>query len=192
MNKDDYMKYFNYVSVVFNLVETSILFLLSYLLEINIKDTLIVLVTFQISRAYFKMPKHYKAWQKCLIWTSIIFASMFCVFRTDVVVGIMCTVFSAYILSGKADIYLWVKTSKYQDIIDYVKYNYYTDDSIHEFEKKLKERGSALDYKIWEYRFKGGKSFEEISELLDLDSARISEIQNSVALSFRLSVEIKG
>lgn len=40
-------------------------------------------------------------------------------------------------------------------------------------------------------RFKNGKSFEEISELLDLDSARIAEIQNSVALSFRLCVEIK-
>lgn len=187
--------YFNLVSIIFNLVETLLLIGAAYLLKISVRDTLLIFLTFQIARAYFKFPKHYKAWQQCMIWTLIIFASLFCIARVDIVVGIMCAVFTAYILSGKSDIkniYMWKKTSAHQDIIDYVKYNYYTDDAIREFERKLQDRGSALDYKIWEYRFKNGKSFEEISELLDLDSARIAEIQNSVALSFRLCVEIKN
>lgn len=180
---------------MFNLVETLLLIGAAYLLKISIRDIILIFLTFQIARAYFKFPKHYKAWQQCMIWTLIIFCSLFCISRVDIVVGIMCAVFTAYILSGKSDIkdmYMWKKTSAHQDIIDYVKYNYYTDDAIREFEKKLQDRGSALDYKIWEYRFKNGKSFEEISELLDLDSARIAEIQNSVALSFRLCVEIKN
>lgn len=187
--------YFNLVSIIFNLVETLLLIGAAYLLKISVRDTILIFLTFQIARAYFKFPKHYKAWQQCMIWTLIIFASLFCIARVDIVVGIMCAVFTAYILSGKSDIkdiYMWKKTSAHQDIMDYVKYNYYTDDAIREFEKKLQDRGSALDYKIWEYRFKNGKSFEEISELLDLDSARIAEIQNSVALSFRLCVEIKN
>lgn len=187
--------YFNLVSIIFNLVETLLLIGAAYLLKISVRDTILIFLTFQIARAYFKFPKHYKAWQQCMIWTLIIFSSLFCIARVDIVVGIMCTVFTAYILSGKSDIkdiYMWKKTSVHQDIMDYVKYNYYTDDAIREFEKKLQDRGSALDYKIWEYRFKNGKSFEEISELLDLDSARIAEIQNSVALSFRLCVEIKN
>lgn len=187
--------YFNLISIIFNLVETLLLIGAAYLLKISVRDTLLIFLTFQIARAYFKFPKHYKAWQQCMIWTLIIFASLFCIARVDIVVGIMCAVFTAYILSGKSDIkniYMWKKTSAHQDIMDYVKYNYYTDDAIREFEKKLQDRGSALDYKIWEYRFKNGKSFEEISELLDLDSARIAEIQNSVALSFRLCVEIKN
>ena len=187
--------YFNLVSIIFNLVETLLLIGAAYLLKISVRDTILIFLTFQIARAYFKLPKHYKAWQQCMLWTLIIFASLFCIARVDIVVGIMCTVFTAYILSGKSDIkdmYMWKKTSAHQDIMDYVKYNYYTDDAIREFEKKLQDRGSALDYKIWEYRFKNGKSFEEISELLDLDSARIAEIQNSVALSFRLCVEIKN
>ena len=187
--------YFNLISIIFNLVETLLLIGAAYLLKISVRDTILIFLTFQIARAYFKFPKHYKAWQQCMIWTLIIFASLFCIARVDIVVGIMCAVFTAYILSGKSDIkdiYMWKKTSAHQDIIDYVKYNYYTDDAIREFEKKLQDRGSALDYKIWEYRFKNGKSFEEISELLDLDSARIAEIQNSVALSFRLCVEIKN
>lgn len=187
--------YFNLVSIIFNLVETLLLIGAAYLLKISVRDTILIFLTFQIARAYFKFPKHYKAWQQCMIWTLIIFASLFCIARVDIVVGIMCAVFTAYILSGKSDIkdiYMWKKTSAHQDIMDYVKYNYYTDDAIREFEKKLQDRGSALDYKIWEYRFKNGKSFEEISELLDLDSARIAEIQNSAALSFRLCVEIKN
>ena len=187
--------YFNLISIIFNLVETLLLIGAAYLLRVSIRDTLLVFLTFQIARACFKLPKHYKAWQQCMIWTLIIFSSLFCTVRVDIVVGIMCAVFTAYILSGKSDIkniYMWKKTSVHQDIIDYVKYNYYTDDAIREFEKKLQDRGSALDDKIWEYRFKNGKSFEEISELLDLDSARIAEIQNSVALSFRLCVEIKS
>ena len=187
--------YFNLVSIIFNLVETLLLIGAAYLLKISVRDTILIFLTFQIARAYFKFPKHYKAWQQCMIWTLIIFSSLFCIARVDIVVGIMCTVFTAYILSGKSDIkdlYMWKKTSTHQDIMDYVKYNYYTDDAIREFERKLQDRGSALDYKIWEYRFKNGKSFEEISELLDLDSARIAELQNSVALSFRLCVEIKN
>lgn len=187
--------YFNLISIIFNLVETLLLIGAAYLLKISVRDTILIFLTFQIARAYFKFPKHYKAWQQCMIWTLIIFASLFCIARVDIVVGIMCAVFTAYILSGKSDIkniYMWKKTSAHQDIMDYVKYNYYTDDAIREFERKLQDRGSALDYKIWEYRFKNGKSFEEISELLDLDSARIAEIQNSVALSFRLCVEIKN
>ena len=187
--------YFNLVSIIFNLVETLLLIGAAYLLKISVRDTILIFLTFQIARAYFKFPKHYKAWQQCMIWTLIIFSSLFCIVRVDIVVGIMCAAFTAYILSGKSDIkdiYMWKKTSAHQDIMDYVKYNYYTDDAIREFERKLQDRGSALDYKIWEYRFKNGKSFEEISELLDLDSARIAEIQNSVALSFRLCVEIKN
>lgn len=187
--------YFNLISIIFNLVETLLLIGAAYLLKVSIRDTLLIFLTFQIARACFKLPKHYKAWQQCMIWTLIIFSSLFCTVRVDVVVGIMCSIFTAYILSGKSDIkdiYMWKKTSAHQDIIDYVKYNYYSDDAIREFEKKLQDRGSVLDYKIWEYRFKNGKSFEEISELLDLDSARIAEIQNSVALSFRLCVEIKN
>lgn len=187
--------YFNLISIIFNIIETLLLIGAAYLLKITIRDTILIFLSFQIARACFKLPKHYKAWQQCMIWTLVIFASLFCIARVDIVVGIMCSVFTAYILSGKADIknlYMWKKTSRHQDIIDYVKYNYYTDDAIRNFEKKLQDRGSVLDYKIWEYRFKNGKSFEEISELLDLDSARIAEIQNSVALSFRLCVEIKN
>ena len=50
------------------------------------------------------MPKHYKAWQQCLLWTLIIFTSLFVVARVDITVGGLVTIFSAYVLSGKADI----------------------------------------------------------------------------------------
>ena len=37
------------------------------------------------------MPKHYKAWQQCLLWTLIIFTSLFVVARVDITVGVLVT-----------------------------------------------------------------------------------------------------
>lgn len=97
-------KYSNVPSLIFNLIETILLFLGSYLLKIGLINTLIIFLSFQISRLYFKLPKHYKDWKQCLIWTLIIFITLFMVVRVDITVGIMCSIFTAYILSGKADI----------------------------------------------------------------------------------------
>ena len=72
-------KYLNLPSIVFNIVETLLILGSAYLLKLGIVNTLIILLVFQISRFYFKMPKHYKAWQQCLVWTLIIFISLFVV-----------------------------------------------------------------------------------------------------------------
>ena len=90
----------NLPSLIFNLFETFMLILIAWLLKISLVNTLLIFLTFEISRAYFKMPKHYKQWQKCLCWTLTIFSSLFVVSRVDISVGIMCAVFTAYILSG--------------------------------------------------------------------------------------------
>lgn len=97
-------KYWNLPSVIFNVIETLLLILGAYLLKIGLTNTLLIFLTFQISRVYFKMPKHYKHWQQCLIWTLIIFISLFVISRVDISIGILTAVFTAYILSGKADL----------------------------------------------------------------------------------------
>ena len=72
MNK----KYWNLASNLFNIGETILLVLFGLLLKVSYRDMFIIFLTFQIGREYFKLPKHYKAWQKCLIWTLIIFTSL--------------------------------------------------------------------------------------------------------------------
>lgn len=103
-------KYWNIPSIIFNVIETLLLVLGAYLLKIGIINTCLIFLTFEISRSYFKMPKHYKQWQQCLIWTLIIFTSLFVIARVDISVGMLETIFTAYILSGKADVkdlYMW-------------------------------------------------------------------------------------
>ena len=189
MNK----KYWNLPSIIFNLVETLLILLMAYLLHLVIINTLIILLVFQISRFYFKFPKHYKAWQQCLIWTLIIFTSLFVVARVDITVGVLTTIFSAYILSGKADftdMYMWNngKPSKYQKLYDYIKYNG-LNSKLLDLEDNLKRYDSQM-YMIYKRKFREHKSFEEIREEFDLENPRINEILDKVytLMTFNLKI----
>lgn len=183
-------KYWNIPSIIFNVIETLLLVLGAYLLKIGIINTCLIFLTFEISRAYFKMPKHYKQWQQCLIWTLIIFTSLFVIARVDISVGMLETIFTAYILSGKADVkdlYMWSgKQTQYQDIIDYIKYNP-LNSKVKEFEEKIHEQDN-LSYLIYKYRFKDLLTFAEISKRLDIETNRITEIQEKVAFTFRVFI----
>ena len=116
--------------------------------------------------------------------------SLFVLFKVDLVICITFAIFTAYILTGKAniqDMYLWKnydEPSKYQDIMDYIKYNE-LDDRLLEFETKIKHKNN-LEYLIYKYRFKDAKTFSEISELLDMDNPRIVEHLDKIAFAIRL------
>ena len=183
----------NLPSLLFNLFETLFLIFIAWLLKIGVTNTLLIFLTFEISRAFFKMPKHYKMWQKCLCWTIIIFSSLFVVARVDISVGIMCAVFTAYILSGKADIkdiYFWNngKSSKYARLDEYIKFNGLNKELL-EMEENLKRYDGKL-YMIYVRRFRENKSFEEIRKELDIDNPRINEAIDKVftLMTFNLKI----
>lgn len=172
-------KKMNLVSYLFNLFETLMLILIAYLLKVGVINTLLIFLTFQISRAFIKMPKHYKDWQRCLCWTLVIFGGLFVVSRVDISVGIMCSVFTAYILSGKADIgdmYMWKpqNESVHQPLIDYLKYNTICDDYL-KAEELLKQKVDTKTYLIYKRKFIDGYSYERISEEFDMSNPRIKE-----------------
>lgn len=169
----------NLPSLIFNLFETAMLILIAYLLKVGVFNTFLIFLTFEISRAFIKMPKHYKQWQKCLCWTLIIFSSLFIVSRVDITVGIMCAVFTAYILSGNADIgdmYMWKlqNESVHQPLIDYLKYNAICDDYL-KAEELLKQKVDTKTYLIYKRKFIDGYSYERISEEFDMSNPRIKE-----------------
>ena len=172
-------KKMNLVSYLFNLFETLMLILIAYLLKVGVINTLLIFLTFQISRAFIKMPKHYKDWQRCLCWTLVIFGGLFVVSRVDITVGIMCSIFTAYILSGKADIrdmYMWKpqNESVHQPLIDYLKYNAICDDYL-KAEELLKGKVDTKTYLIYKRKFIDGYSYERISEEFDMSNPRIKE-----------------
>lgn len=172
-------KKMNLASLIFNLFETLMLILMAYLLKVGVLNTFLIFLTFQITRAFIKMPKHYKDWQKCLCWTLIIFGGLFVVSRVDISVGIMCSIFTAYILSGKADIgdmYMWKpqNESVHQPLIDYLKYNAICDDYL-KAEELLKQKVDTKTYLIYKRKFIDGYSYERISEEFDMSNPRIKE-----------------
>lgn len=191
MNK----KYWNLPSLIFNIIETLLLIAFAYILKIGTINTCIVFFTFQISRFYFKMPKHYKDWQKCLIWTLLIFTSLFVVARVDIIIGVLNTIFAAYILSGRADInemYMWnpTKESKYKLLEDYIKYKRLCDNrKLINIEKQLEEDNPEL-YIYYKRRFLENKTFKEISMEFEIDNPRIVEKLDQVYLILKYALKI--
>ena len=176
--------------IVFNIIETILILLIGKLLNLPINFILIVMFTFLLSRSCFGKTMHFKTWYRCLIYSLTIMLSLFLILKVDLILSIIFTIFAAFIMTGKADInelYLWKNSdepSKYQDIIDFVKYNEF-DDKLLEFEDKIKKRNN-LEYLIYKYRFKDGKTFSEMSELLDMDNPRIVEQLDKIAFAIRL------
>lgn len=84
--------------------------------------------------------------------------TLFMLFKVDLIVSIMFAIFSAFIMTGRSNItelYLWCnknEPSKYQDIIDYIKYHP-LDDKLITFEDKL-EKVEPINFLIYKYRFK--------------------------------------
>lgn len=174
-------------SIIFNLAETLLLIGMSYLLKVGVKNTVIVFLSFQLGRAIFKQPKHFKSWKKCLIWTLSIFTTLFLVVNVDLSVGILTSVFTSYILSGKSDLkdmYMWKQDniSKYQKLIDYVKFNG-LDDELIKAENNLKDLDNMM-YLVYKRKFRENKTFKEITEELDLSNPRVVEILDKVYYYF--------
>lgn len=176
--------------ILFNLIEMLCILLIGKLLNISLAYRLIIIFVFIITRMTFGKTLHYKSPYRCFVMTLAIFLSLFIVFQVNIYLSIVIAIFDGYLLTGKAnieDMFMWNgKTSKYQDIIDFVKYN---PDKMIDFEDRLEEQDN-LDYLIYKYRFKENLTFEKISELLDLDTPRISERQDKIALAIRMTFRI--
>ena len=177
-------------SIIFNIVETLIIFLIGRLLGNSIYNILYILILFEIARHIIKDDKHYKNPFKCLLLTTLVFTSIFLISNINIIFSTVSSIFAAYILSGKADIekeeydennnvglFLWKscsEPSKYKFVEDYIKCN---EDitQVKKFEGSLKEMDSEY-YKIYKLRFYDNKSLKYIANTLDISStARVSE-----------------
>ena len=186
-------KFLNFLWVLsFNLAEIFTLILLGQLFNIETPHMVYVMITFFIGRNICGKPMHYKKWQKCFLWTTLIFLSFFVLIKIDLALSIVLTIFSAFILTGKAnltDMFMWKgKSTKYQDILDYIKYHPMANELV-QFEENIKKQDD-IAYLVYKYRFKEELSFSEISERLQMDTQRISEQLEKVAFAMRLYCKI--
>lgn len=186
MNKKMFIKV-----LLFNILEIISVFLIGLGLKVSKENIITIVLLFPISRFIFKKPMHYKSPYLCFIVTMAIFVSLFLLLKVDLIVSIVITLFSGFILTDNAnicDMFMWSgKTTQYQDIIDYIKDN--NNSKLIEFENRISEQ-DTLSYLVYKYRFKDRLSFQKISGILEIETNRITDIQEKVAFSFRIFFNI--
>lgn len=64
-------------SLIFNICETVLILLVGIGLDLNIKEIIIVMLSFMISRGCFGNILHFKAWYRCLVFSLLILLSLF-------------------------------------------------------------------------------------------------------------------
>ena len=181
-------------NIIFNVSETlSIIIIGRYIFCLPIIQIIFVLCTFMCVRNILKNTLHFKTWYRCCIWSILVFCTIFFTAKIGLIYGVLFTIFSAYIMTGKSninDLYLWkpANDSKYKDIEEYVKYNEYNTRLL-DFEDNLRRRDNLL-YLIYKYRFKERMTFSEMSEKLDMENPRIVEKLNQIALAIRINCGI--
>ena len=78
--------------------------------------------------------------------------------------------------------------SKYYDIEEYIKYHEF-DKELIEFEENIQKKDKVL-FLMYKYRFKEHKTFSEISELLDIETNRITTELDKIAFGMRIFCKI--
>ena len=175
-------------SLFFNIIETIIIFMIGLIFKLNSNEIIVLMLTFFFTRLLCGKPKHYATWYRCLVWSLLTMTSLFALTDLHIFVILLLSAFTGYLSTGKADIndmYMWKgRSSNYQDIDDYIKYNPMSDELL-DFEKKLKERDNLL-YLLYKYRFKENLTHAQIAEKTDLETPRVSEKIDKVAFSLRI------
>lgn len=199
-------KLWNIPSIIFNLLETFLILLVGWMLNLNSKDIILIVVLFVSGRIFLKGAMHYKSWKKCLIWTLLLMTSLFILVKIDIYIAIYMTLFSAYIVTERANVkdgYMYYKDvrreGKYREIERFVEDNINSQE-VKKFEDKLrkintiyKDRYKKDFYCVYELKFKEGKSFEEIKQRTNIsDNHELTKILDIIFITFNMYMDDIG
>lgn len=162
-------------TIIFNIAETILIFLVGRMLGLEINNILIVMLCFMISRGCFGKALHFKTWYRCLVWSLLILLSLFLILKIDLRVSILFTIFSAFIMTGKSninDMYLWSgKSSKYDALKDFVSLA--PNNPIILEHEAYWMKNYPMRYEIFKLYFRENKSYSEIINLKNLSDSTI-------------------
>ena len=157
-------------SLIFNIAETILIFLVGKVLGLPTEHIIMIMLTFMISRGLFGEALHFKSWYRCLIWSLLILLSLFVLLKVDLIISIMFAIFSAFIMTGKSninDMYLWTgRVSKYDALKSFVSYS--PNNAILLEHEEYWRRNYPMRYEIFRLYFRENKSYQEIAQLKDL------------------------
>ena len=172
-------------TLIFNIVETLIIFMCGLALNLEIKYILMIMLTFMISRGFFGKALHFKTWYRCLIWSSFIMLSLFVLLKVDLVVSMMFAIFSAFIMTGKSnicDMYLWTgKVSKYDALKNFVAIS--PNHPILLEHEEYWRKNYPMRYEIFQLYFRENQTYEYIAKLKGFDDNTITKRECSTIYS---------
>ncbi len=172
-------------TLIFNIVETLIIFMCGIALNLEIKYVLVIMLTFMISRGFFGKALHFKTWYRCLIWSTFIMLSLFVLLKVDLVLSILFAIFSAFIMTGKSnikDMYMWTgKISKYDALKDFVAIS--PNHPILLEHEEYWRRNYPIRYEIFKMYFRENKTYQEIADIKGFDDNTITKKECSTIYS---------
>lgn len=164
-------------TLVFNIVETLIIFLCGLALNLEIKYVLVIMLTFMISRGFFGKALHFKDWYRCLIWSLLILLSLFVLLKVDLIISILFAIFSAFIMTGKSnikDMYLWTgKVSKYDALKNFIAIS--PNHPILLEHEEYWRKNYPMRYEIFVLYFRENQTYEYIAKLKGFDDNTITK-----------------
>ena len=164
-------------TLLFNVVETLIIFMCGLALNLEMKYILVIMLTFMISRGFFGKALHFKTWYRCLIWSTFIMLSLFVLLKVDLVISILFAIFSAFIMTGKSnicDMYLWTgKVSKYDALKNFIAIS--PNHPILLEHEEYWRKNYPMRYEIFELYFRENKTYEYIAKLKGFDDNTITK-----------------
>ena len=164
-------------TLIFNIVETLIIFMCGIALNLEIKYVLVIMLTFMISRGFFGKALHFKTWYRCLIWSTFIMLSLFVLLKVDLILSILFAIFSAFIITGKSnikDMYMWTgKISKYDALKDFVAIS--PNHPILLEHEEYWRRNYPIRYEIFKMYFRENKTYQEIADIKGFEDNTITK-----------------
>lgn len=172
-------------TLIFNIVETLIIFMCGIALNLEIKYVLVIMLTFMISRGFFGKTLHFKTWYRCLIWSTFIMLSLFVLLKVDLILSILFAIFSAFIMTGKSnikDMYMWTgKVSKYDALKDFVAVS--PNHPILLEHEAYWRKNYPIRYEIFKMYFRENKTYQEIANIKGFDDNTITKKECSTIYS---------
>ena len=164
-------------TLIFNIAETILIFLVGRMLGLEVKNIIMIMLCFMVSRGCLGQGIHFKTWYRCLIWSLLILLSLFVLFKVDLIISILFAIFSAFIMTGKSninDMYLWSgKASKYDALKDLISIS--PNNTIILEHEEYWRKNYPIRYDIFKYYFRENKSYKEIADLKGFDDNTITK-----------------
>ena len=164
-------------TLIFNIVETLIIFMCGLALNLEMKYIIMIMLTFMISRGCFGKALHFKTWYRCLVWSLLILLSLFVLLKVDLVISIMFAIFSAFIMTGKSnicDMYLWTgRVSKYDALKNFIAIS--PNHPILLEHEEYWRKNYPMRYEIFQLYFRENRTYEYIAKLEGFEDNTITK-----------------